>query len=86
MSSLWLSVTLEVQLILVCIYCFVNFEFEIMETNIMNSILLVNLLKSTIECVYSIMFIINTVMHLDTSVVQNSFEKAAFLHPNFPYY
>jgi len=53
MSSLWLSVTLEVQLILVCVYCFVNFEFEIMETNIMKSILLVNLLKSIMSvCVF----------------------------------
>jgi hypothetical protein len=49
MSSLWLSVTLEVQLILVCINYFVNLEFEIMETDIMKSILLVNLLKSVMS-------------------------------------
>lgn len=49
MSSLWLSVTIEVQLILVCIYCFVNFEVEVMETDIMKSILLVNLLKSVMS-------------------------------------
>lgn len=40
------TVTLEAQLILVSIYCFVNFEFEIIETSIMKSILPVNLLKN----------------------------------------
>jgi hypothetical protein len=38
-------ITVEVQLVLVFIYCFVNFEFEIFGTSIMKSILLVNLLK-----------------------------------------
>jgi hypothetical protein len=38
-------VTIEVQLVLVFIYCCVNFKFEIFGTRIMKSILLVNLLK-----------------------------------------
>lgn len=35
---------------------------------------------------YSIKFVINAVMQFDMSVEQNSFEKAAFLHPNPLYY